>query len=160
MRRTVRDAGLDAVWAQSLTAGEAVPADLPLPAVVKPRSGVASEDVYLARSAEEVARRVAEVAARRPGTPVLVEEYLDGPCTPSRPWATGGSCGCSAGSAPRWGIRPRSWSGDWTGVRTCRRRSSSRSSTSSPRSGSASAPATPSSSSCTAGHGWWRSTTG
>jgi hypothetical protein len=79
MRRTIRHAGLDAVWAQSLTAGEAVPADLPLPAVVKPRSGVASEDVYLARSADEVTRRVAEVAARRAGVPVLVEEYLDGP---------------------------------------------------------------------------------
>lgn len=79
MRRTLADAGLDAVWARSLTAGEALPADLPLPAVVKPRSGVASEDVYLATSAQEVAARVAEVAARRAVAPVLVEEYLDGP---------------------------------------------------------------------------------
>lgn len=79
MRRAVQDAGLDTVWARSLTAGDPVPADLPLPAVVKPRSGVASEDVFLARSAGEVFQRVAEVAARRGGIPVLVEEYLDGP---------------------------------------------------------------------------------
>lgn len=78
MRRALADAGLDAVWACSLTAGEPLPADLHLPAVVKPRSGVASEDVYLASTAQEVAARVAEVAGRRGGAPVLVEEYLEG----------------------------------------------------------------------------------
>ena len=79
MRRALADDGLDTVWARSLTPGEPLPADLPLPAVVKPRSGVASEDVYLAVTAGEVAARVAEVATRRGGAPVLVEEYLDGP---------------------------------------------------------------------------------
>jgi hypothetical protein len=79
MRRALAEAGMDAVWARSLTAGEPLPADLPLPAVVKPRSGVASEDVYLATTAKDVSARVAEVAGRRGGGPVLVEEYLDGP---------------------------------------------------------------------------------
>ncbi|MDQ1536909.1 MAG: hypothetical protein QOE58_1302 [Actinomycetota bacterium] len=79
MRRTLTDSGLDTVWARSFTSGEPLPADLPLPAVVKPRSGVASEDVYLASTAGEVAARVAEVSGRRDGATVLVEEYLDGP---------------------------------------------------------------------------------
>jgi hypothetical protein len=79
MRRAVAAAGLDDVWARDLAAGDVIPADLPLPAVVKPRSGVASEDVYLAATAQEVADRVAEVAGRRLGATVLVEEYLDGP---------------------------------------------------------------------------------
>jgi hypothetical protein len=79
MRRALAAAGLDSVWARSVTSGEPLPGDLPLPAVVKPRSGVASEDVYLASTAREVAARVAEVAARRAGASVLVEEYLDGP---------------------------------------------------------------------------------
>lgn len=78
MRRTLAHAGLDTVWARSLTPGEPLPDDLPLPAVVKPRSGVASEDVSMAATAHEVADRVAEVSARRGGAPVLVEEYLDG----------------------------------------------------------------------------------
>lgn len=79
MRRALAEAGLDTVWARTLEAGARLPEDLPLPAVVKPSSGVASEDVYLATTRQEVAARVAEVAARRPGVPVLVEEYLDGP---------------------------------------------------------------------------------
>jgi biotin carboxylase len=79
MRRALSRAGLDAVWARSLAAGEPLPDDLPLPAVVKPRSGVASEDVYLATSPGDVAARIAEIDGRRPGVPVLVEEYLDGP---------------------------------------------------------------------------------
>jgi biotin carboxylase len=78
MRRALAGAGVDTVWARSLMAGEPLPPDLPRPAVVKPRSGVASEDVYLASTVQEVAARVAEVAGRR-GGPVLVEEYLDGP---------------------------------------------------------------------------------
>lgn len=79
MRQALAEADTGAVWARSLAPGEPLPADLPLPAVVKPRSGVASEDVYLASTAQEVSARVAEVAARRNGAPVLVEEYLDGP---------------------------------------------------------------------------------
>jgi len=79
MRRALADAGLGTVWAQVLSPGDPLPADLPLPAVVKPRTGVASEDVFLASTAAEVAARVVEVSASRSGRPVLVEHYLDGP---------------------------------------------------------------------------------
>ncbi|MBW3638602.1 MAG: siderophore biosynthesis protein [Actinobacteria bacterium] len=79
MRRTLAGVGLHAVWARQVVADEPLPADLPLPAVVKPRSGVASEDVYLVATREEAQARVAEIAARRPGVPLLVEEFLDGP---------------------------------------------------------------------------------
>jgi biotin carboxylase len=74
MRRALRDVRVTAVRGP-----EDVPAELPLPVVVKPRAGVASEDVYLARTREEAVARVAEVAARRPSQSLLVEEYLDGP---------------------------------------------------------------------------------
>jgi hypothetical protein len=79
MRRTLADADLDHVWACSLRPGEPLPDAFPSPAVVKPRSGVASEGVFLARTAQEISERVAEAAACGGGAPVLVEEYLDGP---------------------------------------------------------------------------------
>ncbi|WP_141577932.1 ATP-grasp domain-containing protein [Actinomadura sp. WMMA1423] len=54
-----------------------VPADAPYPLVLKPREGVASEDVFLVRDAGELAARVEEVGARR-GDPLVAEEYLPG----------------------------------------------------------------------------------
>ncbi|TDP93955.1 ATP-grasp domain-containing protein [Labedaea rhizosphaerae] len=48
------------------------------PAVVKPREGVASEDVVLVNNHEELVKRVAEIRSRR-DDPLIVEEYLDGP---------------------------------------------------------------------------------
>jgi biotin carboxylase len=48
------------------------------PAVVKPREGVASEDVLLVTNQEELDKRVTEIRARRDG-PLIVEEYLEGP---------------------------------------------------------------------------------
>ena len=50
-----------------------------VPAVVKPREGVASEDVVLVRDAGELAAAVAAIRDRRPGEALVVEEYLDGP---------------------------------------------------------------------------------
>src|SRR5262249_52527443 len=49
--------------------------DAPYPLVLKPREGVASEDVVLVGDAAELARRRREVD--RPG-PLIVEEYLPG----------------------------------------------------------------------------------
>ncbi|MCP9970753.1 hypothetical protein LUX57_40935 [Actinomadura madurae] len=46
-----------------------VPADAPFPLVVKPREGVASEDVFLVQDAGELAARVEEIAARRSDPP-------------------------------------------------------------------------------------------
>ncbi|MGI5322806.1 ATP-grasp domain-containing protein [Actinomadura nitritigenes] len=54
-----------------------VPPDAPYPLVLKPREGVASEDVYLVRDARELEARRGEVAARR-GDPLVAEEYLPG----------------------------------------------------------------------------------
>jgi biotin carboxylase len=73
-----RLAGLDAVLAVEL--GPADPAVFPtFPAVVKPREGVASEDVVLVEGERELEVAVAAVRARRPGAALVVEEYLDGP---------------------------------------------------------------------------------
>ena len=54
-----------------------VPPDAPYPLIVKPREGVASEDVFLVRDAEELAERVDEIAARR-DDPLVAEQYLPG----------------------------------------------------------------------------------
>jgi hypothetical protein len=47
--------------------------------VVKPREGVASEDVVLVRDAGELAAAVRAIRDRRPDEALVVEEYLDGP---------------------------------------------------------------------------------
>ncbi|TDE32020.1 ATP-grasp domain-containing protein [Actinomadura sp. 6K520] len=54
-----------------------VPADAPYPLVVKPREGVASEDVFLVQDAVELTARVEEIAARR-DDPLVAEQYLPG----------------------------------------------------------------------------------
>ncbi|MDI5964035.1 ATP-grasp domain-containing protein [Streptantibioticus silvisoli] len=48
------------------------------PCVVKPREGVASEDVVLVGDAAELRQRVAAIRARRPGQALVVEEFLPG----------------------------------------------------------------------------------
>lgn len=80
-RRTVAAAGLDRVTVVALRPDDDVAmatGDLGWPAVVKPRQGVASEDVYLVADPADLAARVADVRARRPGQALLVEEYLPG----------------------------------------------------------------------------------
>ncbi|OLT30197.1 siderophore biosynthesis protein [Actinomadura sp. CNU-125] len=72
MRRCL--AHLDPVFSAD---ARAVPADAPYPLVLKPREGVASEDVFLVRDAPELRARVAEIAARR-ADPLVAEEYLPG----------------------------------------------------------------------------------
>lgn len=49
----------------------------PYPLVVKPREGVASEDVFLVAGQDELAGRCREIWARRP-VPLVAEEYLPG----------------------------------------------------------------------------------
>ncbi|AXK36454.1 ATP-grasp domain-containing protein [Streptomyces armeniacus] len=82
MRRRLAASGLDTLWSAELPA-DGGPAELtalpvPYPCVVKPREGVASEDVFLATSPAELARRCAEIRARRPSAALVVEEYLPG----------------------------------------------------------------------------------
>ena len=82
MRRHLADQGIDTVRAWPLGADEpvqAVASAVPYPCVLKPAEGVASEDVFLVGDPGELAERVALVRRRRPGHPLLVEEYLDGP---------------------------------------------------------------------------------
>ncbi|MBO8196499.1 ATP-grasp domain-containing protein [Streptomyces oryzae] len=82
LRRHLTATGADTVRAAELPAGRdpeelrAVP--VPYPCVLKPREGVASEDVVLATSPEELVRYAREIRSRRAGAPLVVEEYLDG----------------------------------------------------------------------------------
>ncbi|MDX3746973.1 ATP-grasp domain-containing protein [Streptomyces sp. AK08-02] len=81
MRRRLAAAGVDTVWSTELTRTApvgAVALAAPYPCVLKPREGVASEDVVLVDSAVELASRAEEIFARRPGNVLVVEEYLPG----------------------------------------------------------------------------------
>jgi biotin carboxylase len=51
---------------------------VPFPYVVKPREGVASEDVFLVGEPAELAARCREIWLRRPGAGIVVEEFLTG----------------------------------------------------------------------------------
>lgn len=82
MRRHLAAAGADTVRCAELAAGQdpsaLAAAGLPYPCVVKPREGVASEDVILAASAEELVARAKEIQQRRPQTALVAEEFLEG----------------------------------------------------------------------------------
>ncbi|MCX5374976.1 acetyl-CoA carboxylase biotin carboxylase subunit family protein [Streptomyces sp. NBC_00091] len=82
MRRHIAASGLDAVWSTELAAGQdpagLTALDVPYPCVVKPREGVASEDVVLVDGPEDLVLRCKEIQARRPQAPLVVEEYLAG----------------------------------------------------------------------------------
>ncbi|MET9682916.1 ATP-grasp domain-containing protein [Streptomyces coeruleorubidus] len=75
-RRRLAAAGVDTVWSAELT--EPAPLDAPYPCVVKPREGVASEDVVLVDGPEDLVTRAEEILERRPGITLVVEEYLPG----------------------------------------------------------------------------------
>lgn len=82
MRRHLAAAGVDTVWSAEISeaadlTGPAV-ADAPYPCVIKPREGVASEDVVLVATAEDLVARGKEILTRRPGATLVVEEYLPG----------------------------------------------------------------------------------
>ncbi|MEU0395590.1 ATP-grasp domain-containing protein [Streptomyces sp. NPDC006208] len=83
MRRRLAAAGIDAVRSAEVAPGQDPAAvlaalDLPFPCVVKPREGVASEDVVLADGPAELVERCKEIQARRPRAALVVEEYLPG----------------------------------------------------------------------------------
>ncbi|WP_035845136.1 ATP-grasp domain-containing protein [Kitasatospora azatica] len=80
LRRHLTSVGLDAVHSVELTPGQdlgsvALP---PFPAVLKPREGVASEDVVLVADAAELAARCEEIRYRRPQATLVLEEFLTG----------------------------------------------------------------------------------
>jgi biotin carboxylase len=68
---------LGGVYAAELRPGDGPPADAPYPLVVKPREGVASEDVFLVGDATELSARCREIWARRREA-LVAEEYLPG----------------------------------------------------------------------------------
>jgi hypothetical protein len=96
MRRHLADLGLDRVASTDLRhpagtmrrhsanprldriAGPDPDDAVPFPAVLKPREGVASEDVFLISDAAELSGRVAEIRRHR-ADPLVLEEYLPGP---------------------------------------------------------------------------------
>ncbi|MGW3400819.1 siderophore biosynthesis protein [Streptomyces zhihengii] len=86
MRRRLARAGADTVWAAELPA-DREPADVldglaapgvPYPCVVKPREGVAGEDVVRADDRAALLAHCERVRARRPGAALVVEEFLAG----------------------------------------------------------------------------------
>ena len=79
MRRRLAETGTEHVAAAEIRAGDGHPPEgLRYPVVLKPAEGVASEDVMLVISPEELAMRSAQIHSRRPGETLLAEEYLSG----------------------------------------------------------------------------------
>ncbi|GAA0406417.1 carboxylate--amine ligase [Acrocarpospora corrugata] len=78
-RRRLALAGVESVRSVRLAPGDPPPTDWQGPVVIKPREGVASEDVILARNARELWTAATTVKARRPGETLVIEEYLEGP---------------------------------------------------------------------------------
>ncbi|WP_331766427.1 ATP-grasp domain-containing protein [Embleya sp. NBC_00896] len=82
MRHHLAAAGADTVWSVELAPGrpasDLLALEPPYPCVVKPREGVAGEDVVLVAHDAELLVRCAEIQARRPAAALLVEEFLSG----------------------------------------------------------------------------------
>ncbi|MFF7633411.1 acetyl-CoA carboxylase biotin carboxylase subunit family protein [Kitasatospora sp. NPDC008050] len=80
LRRHLAMSGLDTVHSAELMPGQLLDElDLPpFPCVVKPREGVASEDVVLVADHAELAARCAEIQHRRPAATLVIEEFLTG----------------------------------------------------------------------------------
>jgi len=79
MRRRLADTGTENVAATEIIPGPAGLPELTYPVVLKPATGVASEDVVLVHDQAELAEHVARIGRRRPGERLIAEEYLPGP---------------------------------------------------------------------------------
>jgi biotin carboxylase len=77
MRRQLAQAGTEHVAAAEVAPG-AAPPGLPYPVVLKPATGVASEDVVLVHDPDDLARQAGQITRRRPGERLIAEEYLPG----------------------------------------------------------------------------------
>ncbi|GGC04608.1 carboxylate--amine ligase [Marinobacterium zhoushanense] len=78
MRQTIQTAGLDNPWFRCVSRVQELD-DVPLPCIVKPVEGVASEDVSLVQSREELKHVCRAFWQLHPGQALLLEEYLAGP---------------------------------------------------------------------------------
>ncbi|NUP00674.1 MAG: siderophore biosynthesis protein [Nonomuraea sp.] len=104
MRRGLLDAGIETVRTIRLAPADPVPERLPGPVVLKPREGVASEDVMLVE--DDLPAAVAEVRRRRPGETLVVEEYLEGPLRTLETLGDGSSTRVLGGFATTLGPLP------------------------------------------------------
>lgn len=80
LRRHLAAHGADTVWSAELAPGQdpLTLAGVPYPCVVKPREGVASEDVVLVADAAGLGPHCRRIQAGRPGEALVVEEFLAG----------------------------------------------------------------------------------
>lgn len=79
MRQKLADFGLETVWHKVIYDLSGLDdTRIPFPCIVKPREGVASENVRLANNVEELTRYCAQIWAKQLGRPLLLEEYLEG----------------------------------------------------------------------------------
>ncbi len=82
LRRHLAECGADTVWSAELAPDQdpevLLREDIRYPCVVKPRDGVASEDVVLVEDGAELLARCARIRARRAGAALVVEEFLAG----------------------------------------------------------------------------------
>lgn len=82
MRRHLAATGADVVCSATLAPTDDPASlrdlDLPFPCVLKPREGVASEDVVLVTDTEDLVRHASTIRRRRPGAALVVEEFLHG----------------------------------------------------------------------------------
>lgn len=79
MRERLRERGLPSPWFHMLAPGELPPGDTPYPVIAKPREGVASLDVRLCASAEELRAYLDAFRRQGPDRAVLLEGFLEGP---------------------------------------------------------------------------------
>lgn len=82
MRRHLAALGVDMLWHAVVHREDELSAllpQVPLPCVVKPREGVASQQVGLARNAVELQGLCHQIWQQQPGQPLLLEEYIEGP---------------------------------------------------------------------------------
>ncbi|HEX4704243.1 MAG TPA: hypothetical protein VH352_19095 [Pseudonocardiaceae bacterium] len=79
LRRHLTRRGVDVVWSRELLPGNGTRvADAPFPCVLKPREGVASEDVVLVADDRELELACRDVWRRTPDLPLVLEQFLTG----------------------------------------------------------------------------------
>jgi len=79
MRERLRELGLPTPWFHSWAQGQPLPTDAVYPLIAKPREGVASLDVQLCASPQELKAYGEAYWRRFPGRTVLLEGFLRGP---------------------------------------------------------------------------------
>lgn len=82
MRKRLASQGIDMLWHEVVCDANALDKirhHVPLPCIVKPREGVASQNVSMARDHEELNAHCAAIWAEHVGQALLIEEYIEGP---------------------------------------------------------------------------------